>query len=309
MTQRLGIWFGVFGLLLFASGVVAGIWLTRPEVAARSDETAVPSDPSSSAATSVAATVANADLLPEYSQSWVLRSEETLLRLCLDEEQNEKIHALLSAHYREDHKLRNQRGRLADETHRKLLEHLNPTQRGELASIQKRYARPHIEAEVYRELNWMRRNVKLSTDQEPSVFQITFDSFVDQCEVMKGRGWCGNEKEQRKTRATLRELVHRRLERLSSHLSDEQMSTYRNFVEQRRKKCEARCKKNSKKSGAKKTSGAKTKANATDTPADSRPKMPGGSCQLESTPKVAPPAPKIEKTLPVGTPHTRLRFV
>jgi hypothetical protein len=222
-TRRLQIWVAAAALLLFVAGSAAG-WVGGLWFSAR-------------AGGSQEANLVDLDV----TGSWLLRSERVLDELGLESAKRVRIEDVLARHLVEERALRAALERLTGETQSELGEILSKGENAQLEEIRKRYSVPKIEGEAIKELALMRREVGLTSAQQPAVYQVTYDSLSEQREIFHRflettRGRKPTDEERDRIDREFRGALERRFERLGPILSPTQIETYRRVLEEREKR-------------------------------------------------------------------------
>jgi len=207
-------WLALSGLLVFAAGGALGFLVYRSMVAG-TEQGGMPIQ------------AMYVEGLP-----YLVTSEEVYRDLELDGHQREQIERLLADHYR---RVRAARAALLDLTvdlRSGVDRVLQPDQRKTFEEIQKRYGEREIQEHVAHELMNLRAELGLAPEQEPSVYQILYDSARDGREVMRAlpRG-----EDRRTVHKKWAEIVDRRDGRIMEVLTGEQSVRYAELRERERR--------------------------------------------------------------------------
>lgn len=220
-SGRVFVWTGVLGLLLFGTGLALGTLVgLRLEEGPKDDAQFEP-------------------VYPSVSAPWILRSESVFEELAVEPERRQKVQDLLLDHRKREKELREELEELSATTQANLQKVLSPEERERLDEIRRRYSVPHLEDEATRELAILRREVGLDAEQQPVVYQITYDALKEKREAFHkfwrdARGKRPSRELQEAFREALRLSDERALERLGPHLTSVQLDTYRRVLDERR---------------------------------------------------------------------------
>ncbi|HLU50270.1 MAG TPA: hypothetical protein VK116_19375 [Planctomycetota bacterium] len=217
-SARIFVWMGVLGFLLFGTGIAVGVLVGLRLERAETD----------------ASSMVELDIV----QNWILHNEGVLDQLVEEPSRRLQVQELLVAYRLQEKELRGELERLTSETHAELESILTLEERDRLALLRKRYEVPHLEKMTIIELAYLRREVGLTNQQQPAVYQILYEGFEEQRDKFRAifePGKRPSKEERDRARDEMRAIEDRKLERLAAHLSPTQLDAYRRILEERRK--------------------------------------------------------------------------